>query len=41
MEKCDIFSLGLIVLKASLKLTEEEMETNQINVIINNESEVL
>ena len=41
MEKCDIFSLGLIIFRASLGLTEPNMDVLEINVIDTNDSEVL
>ena len=41
MEKCDIFSLGMILLKTLCGLSEDQMELSKINVIETNTSEVL
>ena len=40
MEKCDIFSLGMIMLKAHCKLTEEEIKKLELNVFAKNPNEV-
>ena len=40
MEKCDIFSLGMIVLQACLKLNNQDFNELAINVIKDNESDV-
>ena len=40
MEKCDIFSLGMVMLKAYCGLTDDELKKMEINVMQKNESEI-